>query len=80
MVGVDRIELEGKMAILTVALIGAVIGVAFTLFDFSWGVVRYFASWIGYHPATVLTLSAVGGAVVVSAEFWAVTALWAALG
>lgn len=64
------------MAIITVAIIGAVIGVAFMLFDFSWGTARFFGGWFGVHPATMLALSAVGGAVVISAEFWVVTALW----
>ncbi len=67
------------MEVLTVALIGAIIGVVFMLLDFSWGSVRFFTGWFRVHPATVLAMSAVGGAVVISAEFWLVAALWEAL-
>ncbi|RYH08733.1 MAG: hypothetical protein EON57_05260 [Alphaproteobacteria bacterium] len=67
------------MAVFTVALLGAVIGLAFMLFDFSWGSVRFFTGWFKVHPATVLLMSAVGGAIVISAEFWFAAALWAAL-
>ena len=67
------------MEVLTVALIGAVIGFAFMLLDFSWGSVRFFTGWFRVHPATVLAMSAIGGAVVISAEFWLASALWEAL-
>lgn len=67
------------MEVLTVALIGAVIGLFFMLLDFSWGSVRFFTGWFKVHPATVLLMSAVGGAIVISAEFWLAAALWAAL-
>lgn len=67
------------MAVLTVALIGAVIGLAFMLFDFSWGTVRFVENWFKVHPATVLAMSALGGAIVISAEFWLAAALWEAL-
>jgi hypothetical protein len=67
------------MAVLTVALIGAVIGFVFMLLDFSWGSVRLFTGWFKVHPATVLLMSAVGGAIVISAEFWLAAALWEAL-
>ena len=67
------------MTVLTVALLGAVIGFVFMLLDFSWGSVRFFTGWFKVHPATVLLMSAVGGAIVISAEFWLATALWEAL-
>lgn len=67
------------MEVLTVALIGAVIGFVFMLLDFSWGSVRFFTGWFKVHPATVLLMSAVGGAIVISAEFWLAAALWDAL-
>lgn len=67
------------MAVLTVALIGAVIGLAFMLLDFNWGSIRFATHWLKVHPATVLAMSAVGGAVVISAEFWLIAALWEAL-
>lgn len=70
---------EGGMEVLTVALFGAIIGFAFMLFDFSWGSVRFFTGWFRVHPATILAMSAVGGAVVISAEFWLAAALWEAL-
>ncbi len=73
------IESEGDMAVLTVALIGAVIGFAFMLLDFSWGSVRFFTNWFKVHPATILAMSALGGAIVISAEFWLAAALWEAL-
>lgn len=66
-------------AVFAVALIGAVIGLAFMLFDFSWSSVRFFTDWFKVHPATVLVMSAIGGAVVISAEFWLAAALWQAL-
>jgi len=67
------------MAVLTVAMLGAVIGLAFMLLDFSWGSVRFFTGWFKVHPATVLLMGALGGAVVISAEFWLVAAVWAVL-
>ena len=67
------------MAVLTVALMGAVIGFAFMLLDFSWGSVRFFTGWFRVHPATVLLMSALGGAIVISAEFWLAAAVWEAL-
>lgn len=67
------------MEILTVALFGAVIGLAFMLLDFSWSSVRFFTGWFRVHPATILAMSALGGAVVISAEFWLVAALWEAM-
>lgn len=67
------------MAVLTVAMLGAVIGLAFMLLDFSWGSVRFFTGWFKVHPATVLLMGALGGAIVISAEFWLVAAVWAAL-
>lgn len=67
------------MELLTVALFGAGIGLAFMLLDFSWGSVRFFTRWFRVHPATVLAMSALGGAVVISAEFWLLAALWEAL-
>lgn len=70
---------EGGMEVLTVALIGAIIGFAFMLLDFSWGSVRFFTGWFRVHPATVLAMSALGGAVVISAEFWLAAAVWQAL-
>ena len=70
---------EDDVEALTVALFGAVIGLAFMLLDFSWGSVRFFTGWFRVHPATVLAMSALGGAVVISAEFWFVAALWQAL-
>ena len=70
---------EDDVEALTVALFGAVIGLAFMLLDFSWGSVRFFTGWFRVHPATVLAMSALGGAVVISAEFWLVAALWQVL-
>jgi len=67
------------MTVLTVAMLGAVIGLAFMLLDFSWGSVRFFTGWFKVHPATVLLMSALGGAIVISAEFWLVAAVWAAM-
>jgi len=67
------------MAVLTVAMLGAVIGLAFMLLDFNWGSVRFFTGWFRIHPATVLLMSALGGAIVISAEFWLAAAVWAAL-
>jgi hypothetical protein len=67
------------MTALTVALMGAVIGFAFMLLDFSWGSVRFFTGWFKIHPATVLLMSALGGAIVISAEFWLAAAVWEAL-
>jgi hypothetical protein len=67
------------MTVLTVALLGAAIGLAFMLLDFSWNSVRFFTGWFKIHPATVLAMSALGGAIVVSAEFWLATAVWQAL-
>ena len=67
------------MTVFTVALLGAVIGLAFMLLDFSWGSVRFFTGWFKVHPATVLAMSAVGGAIVISAEFWLAAAVWQAL-
>ena len=67
------------MTVLTVAMLGAVIGLAFMLLDFSWGSVRFFTGWFKGHPATVLLMSALGGAIVISAEFWLVAAVWAAM-
>jgi hypothetical protein len=67
------------MAVLTVALMGAVIGFAFMLLDFSWGTVRFFTGWFRVHPATVLLMSAIGGAIVISAEFWLAAAVWEVL-
>ncbi len=67
------------MEILTVALFGAVIGLSFMLLDFSWSSVRFFTGWFRVHPATILAMSALGGAVVISAEFWLVAALWEAM-
>lgn len=67
------------MTVFTVALLGAVIGFAFMLLDFSWGSVRFFTGWFKVHPATVLAMSAVGGAIVISAEFWLAAAVWQAL-
>ncbi len=67
------------MAYLAVAIMGAVIGLAFCLLDFSWGTLRFFAGWFNVHPATMLALSAIGGAVIISAEFWLATAVWQAL-
>ena len=67
------------MAILAVAIMGAVIGLAFCLLDVSWGTMRFFAGWFDVPPATMLLLGAVGGAVVISAEFWLATAVWQAL-
>lgn len=64
------------MAIMTVAVIGAAIGVAFMLFDFSWATARFCSGLFGIHPATMLALSAAGGALVISAEFWGAAALW----
>ena len=75
----NLIGLEGDMAVLTVALMGAVIGFAFMLLDFSWGSVRFFTGWFRVHPATILLMSALGGAVVISAEFWLAAAVWEAL-
>jgi hypothetical protein len=68
------------MVALSVAIMGAVIGFAFMLLDFTWGSVRFFTGWFRVHPITILAMSAVGGAVVISAEFWIATALWQALG
>ncbi len=67
------------MEVLTVAIFGAGIGLAFMLLDFSWGSVRFFTGWFRVHPATILAMSALGGAVVISAEFWLAAALWEAL-
>lgn len=67
------------MDVLTVAFLGAIIGFAFMLFDFTWGPVRFFTGWFKIHPATVLAMSAVGGAIVISAEFWLAAALWQVL-
>lgn len=67
------------MSILAVAIMGAVIGLAFCLFDVSWGTFRFFSGWFDVHPATMLALGALGGAVVISAEFWLATAVWQAL-
>ena len=67
------------MTVLTVALLGAVIGFAFMLFDFSWGTIRFATHWFKVHPATVLAMSAIGGAIVISAEFWLAAAVWEAL-
>jgi len=67
------------MAVITVALLGAAIGFAFMLLDFSWGTVRFFTGWFRVHPVTVLAMSAIGGAIVISAEFWLAAALWEAL-
>jgi hypothetical protein len=58
---------------------GAVIGLAFCLLDVSWGTLSFFAGWFNVHPATMLALGALGGAVVISAEFWLATAVWQAL-
>jgi hypothetical protein len=65
--------------LLIVAAMGAVVGLAFTLFDFSWATVRFFSGWFDVHPATMLVLSAIGGAVIISVEFWLATILWQAL-
>jgi len=62
------------MAVLTVALMGAVIGFAFMLLDFSWGTVRFFTGWFRVHPATVLLMSAIGGGVGLSVTQLAVHA------
>jgi hypothetical protein len=70
---------EDDVEALTVALFGAVIGLAFMLLDFSWESVRFFTGWFSVHPATVLAMGALGGALVISAEFWLVAALWQAL-
>lgn len=67
------------MEVLTVAVLGAVIGLAFVLLDFNWGSVRFFTGWFRVHPATILAMSALGGAVVISAEFWLLAALWEAM-
>jgi hypothetical protein len=67
------------MAILAVAIMGAVIGLAFCLLDVSWGTLRFFSGWFDVHPATMLVLSALGGAIIISAEFWFATALWQAM-
>jgi len=67
------------MAVLTVALFGAIIGCAFMLLDFNWGTIRFFTGWFRVHPATVLAMSAAGGAIVISAEFWLAATLWEAL-
>jgi hypothetical protein len=49
------------------------------LLDFSWGSVRFFTGWFKVHPATVLAMSAVGGAIVISAEFWLAAVVWQTL-
>ena len=67
------------MAVLSVAIMGAVIGFAFMLLDFSWGTVRFVTNWFDVHPVTVLLMSALGGAIVISGEFWLATAVWEAL-
>jgi len=79
MLVVTLIGLEDDMEVVTVALIGAVIGFAFMLLDFSWGSVRFMTGLLRVHPATVLLMSAIGGAIVISAEFWLAAAVWEAL-
>lgn len=66
-------------AFLAVAIMGAVIGLAFMLLDVSWGTLRFFAGWFDVRPTVLLALSALGGAIVISAEFWLATAVWQAL-
>jgi hypothetical protein len=67
------------MEVLQVAVLGAGIGMAVLLLDFAWNQIRFLTQWWGISPAIVVALGAVGGAVVISAEYWLVVTLLAAL-
>ena len=64
------------MTVLIVALCGAVIGTAFNLLTFMWEHIRFFSYWLNVRPASVLVHGAIGGALVISIEFWSITGLW----
>jgi hypothetical protein len=66
------------MEVVQVALFGAVIGVSCNLFSGVWADVCEFCVWFNVRPAAVLTMGAIGGAVVISAEFWLLIAMLSA--
>ena len=68
------------MVALQVAVLGAGIGAAVMMLDFAWNQIRFLTQWWGISPAVVVAMGALGGAVVISAEFWLVTMLLTAFG
>ena len=61
--------------IMTVACFGAGIGLAFNFLDFAWEAITDVQERFGIPRAKILALGALGGAVVISAEFWVIVLL-----
>jgi hypothetical protein len=64
------------MELWVVPVLGAIIGVAINLLSFVWEPVRVIGDWFEVRPAALLTLVAVGGALVISIQFWVALSLW----
>lgn len=68
------------MEVLQVAILGAGIGVSVLSLDFAWNQIRLLTDWWGISPAVVVAMGALGGAIVISAEFWLLMSLLSAFG
>jgi hypothetical protein len=64
------------MELWLVPVFGAIIGISFNLLSFVWEPVRVIGDRCDVRPATLLTLGAIGGAVVISIKFWVAFSLW----
>ena len=62
-----------------VLILGAGIGVAVHLFDYTWEAVATVTRMLHIHPAKILALGGAGGAAVIGLEFWLATVVAGAL-